>query len=91
MWPLPHAPDCRTPAPQVTSASMALELRAEVVNGPTAQGQPPFEWSGRWKDVEHRGMPRRCALVRAGQGRPGARAEGRPSSTPRAWAPHARA
>ncbi|GBF96124.1 hypothetical protein Rsub_08872 [Raphidocelis subcapitata] len=44
---------------KVTTASMALELRAEVVSGPTAQGQPPFEWSGPWANVEHRGMPNR--------------------------------
>ncbi|KIY95032.1 putative phospholipase B-like 2, partial [Monoraphidium neglectum] len=33
---------------KVTSYSQALRLEAEVVNGPTAQGQPPFEWKGRW-------------------------------------------
>ncbi|KAI8474290.1 MAG: phospholipase B-like protein [Monoraphidium minutum] len=44
---------------KVTSYAQALRLEAEVVNGPTAQGQPPFEWSGRWANVEHRGMPDR--------------------------------
>jgi hypothetical protein len=38
---------------------MARRLEAEVVGGPTAQGQPPFEWKGRWAGVEHRGMPER--------------------------------
>lgn len=44
---------------KVTSATLARALRAEVVSGPTAQGQPPFEWAGRWAGAPHRGMAAR--------------------------------
>ncbi|KAF8067359.1 Acsf3 [Scenedesmus sp. PABB004] len=44
---------------KVTSASRALAMEAEAVGGPTAQGQPPFEWGDRWEGFAHRGMPER--------------------------------
>jgi hypothetical protein len=45
--------------PQVTSYKMAVRMESEVVGGPTAQGQPVFEWGNSWPDFEHRGMPDR--------------------------------
>jgi hypothetical protein len=44
---------------KVTSYKMALHMESEVVGGPTAQGQPVFEWGNSWPDFEHRGMPNR--------------------------------
>lgn len=44
---------------QVTSYKMAVRMESEVVGGPTAQGQPVFEWGNSWPDFEHRGMPNR--------------------------------
>lgn len=38
---------------------MALNMTSEVVGGPTAQGQPVFEWGDTWDGFEHRGMPNR--------------------------------
>lgn len=46
-------------AKQVTSYKMALKMESEVVGGPTAQGQPVFEWGSNWPDFEHRGQPNR--------------------------------
>ncbi|KAG2499896.1 hypothetical protein HYH03_002184 [Edaphochlamys debaryana] len=43
---------------KVTTASMLKRMEADVVAGPTTQGQPPFSWSDpRWSDLPHRGMP----------------------------------
>jgi hypothetical protein len=47
------------PLLQVSSYSMALAMESEVVGGPTAQGQPVFEWTEQWDDFAHRGMPKR--------------------------------
>lgn len=44
---------------QVTSYRMAMMMESEVVGGPTAQGQPVFEWGNDWPGFEHRGMPNR--------------------------------
>lgn len=44
---------------QVTSYKMAVNMESEVIGGPTAQGQPVFEWGSNWPDFEHRGMPNR--------------------------------
>jgi hypothetical protein len=44
---------------QVTSYQMALAMESEVVGGPTAQGQPVFEWGDNWPGFEHQGMPDR--------------------------------
>ena len=44
---------------QVTSYKMALNMEAEVIGGPTAEGQPVFEWGNNWAGFEHRGMPDR--------------------------------
>lgn len=30
-----------------------------MVGGPTAAGQPPFEWSEQWAHLAHHGMPQR--------------------------------
>jgi hypothetical protein len=50
---------------QVSSYSMALAMESEVVGGPTAQGQPAFEWGDKWDDFAHRGMPNRCEHLHA--------------------------
>eukprot|EP00882_Tetradesmus_deserticola_P007826 GHRQ01008238.1.p1 GENE.GHRQ01008238.1~~GHRQ01008238.1.p1 ORF type:complete len:602 (+),score=264.47 GHRQ01008238.1:263-1807(+) len=44
---------------KVSSYSMALAMESEVVGGPTAQGQPEFEWGDNWDGFAHRGMPDR--------------------------------
>ncbi|WIA33202.1 hypothetical protein OEZ86_006348 [Tetradesmus obliquus] len=44
---------------KVSSYSMALAMESEVVGGPTAQGQPAFEWGDKWDGFAHRGMPNR--------------------------------
>lgn len=44
---------------QVTSYKLALRMEAEVVGGPTAQGQPPFEWGNSFPEFERVGMPDR--------------------------------
>lgn len=44
---------------QVTSYKMAMAMESEVVGGPTAQGQPAFEWGSKWDGFAHRGMPDR--------------------------------
>jgi len=44
---------------KVTSYSMAWDLEAEVVGGPTAQEQPAFQWEPTFGEFAHRGMPNR--------------------------------
>ncbi|KAF6260696.1 laminin A [Scenedesmus sp. NREL 46B-D3] len=44
---------------KVSSYSMALAMESEVVGGPTAQGQPAFQWGSKWDVFAHRGMPDR--------------------------------
>jgi hypothetical protein len=44
---------------KVTSYKMAMAMESEVVGGPTAQGQPAFEWGSKWEGFAHRGMPDR--------------------------------
>eukprot|EP00775_Hariotina_reticulata_P011811 gene11811-11955_t len=44
---------------KVTNYHMALAMESEVVGGPTAQGQPVFEWGNDWPGFEHQGMPER--------------------------------
>lgn len=43
----------------MTSYQMAVNMEAEVIGGPTAQGHPVFEWGNNWAGFEHRGMPDR--------------------------------
>lgn len=50
---------CASVCLQVTSYKLALRMESEVVGGPTAQGQPVFEWGNSWPDFEHKGMPNR--------------------------------
>ena len=42
---------------KVTSYKQALQLEADAVAGPTAQGLPPFRWDDKFPDVLHVGHP----------------------------------
>lgn len=41
---------------KVTSMELARNLLFEAVNGPTTQGNPPFDWA-KYPDVAHHGQP----------------------------------
>ena len=44
---------------KICRAADCLQLRFSAISGPTADDQPPFEWSGEWESSPHLGHPTR--------------------------------
>ena len=42
---------------KVTNYALAKPLAADIVNGPTSQGQPPFSWTPEFNGTSHLGQP----------------------------------